>query len=100
MDCIDVYAAGFHNVVASSGTAFTETQVRLLGRFSKDVVVSFDPDSAGVAATDRSLGSLVAEEFKIKILSLEEGYDPDLFIRMKGAAANAQALADASKYCD
>ncbi len=100
MDCISVYAAGFHNVVASSGTAFTETQVRLLGRFSKDIVVSFDPDSAGVAATDRSLGLLVAEEFKIKILSLEEGYDPDLFIRKKGAAAYAQALKDAPKYFD
>jgi DNA primase len=100
MDCISVYAAGFHNVVASSGTAFTETQVRLLGRFSKDIVVNFDPDTAGAAATDRSLGMLVAEEFKIKILSLEEGYDPDLFIRKKGAAAYAQALQGAPKYFD
>jgi DNA primase len=100
MDCVSVYAAGFHNVVASSGTAFTETQVRLLGRFSKDIVVNFDPDTAGAAATDRSLGMLVAEEFKIKILSLEEGYDPDLFIRKKGAAAYTQALQNAPKYFD
>src|SRR5207244_3555995 len=47
MDCISVSAAGFHNVVASSGTAFTEPQARLLGRFSKNVVVNFDPDAAG-----------------------------------------------------
>jgi DNA primase len=100
MDSISVYAAGFHNVVASSGTAFSETQVRLLGRFSKDIVVNFDPDTAGAAATDRSLGLLVAEEFKIKILSLEEGYDPDLFIRKKGAAVYAQALQSAPKYFD
>jgi DNA primase len=100
MDCISVYAAGFHNVVASSGTAFTETQVRLLSRFSKDIVLNFDPDTAGEAAADRSLGMLVAEEFKIKILSLEEGYDPDLFIRKKGAAAYAQALQNAPKYFD
>ncbi len=43
MDCISVFAAGFHNVIASSGTAFTEIQARLLGRFSKNVVVNFDP---------------------------------------------------------
>jgi DNA primase len=100
VDCISVYAAGFHNVVASSGTAFSETQVRQLGRFSKDIVVNFDPDTAGAAATDRSLGMLVAEEFKIKILRLEEGYDPDLFIRKKGAAEYAQALQHAPKYFD
>ena len=47
MDCISVYAAGFHNVIASSGTAFTELQAKLLGRFSKNAVVSFDPDTAG-----------------------------------------------------
>ena len=46
MDCISVYAAGFHNVIASSGTAFTEIQAKLLGRFSKNVVVNFDPDTA------------------------------------------------------
>lgn len=100
MDCISVYAAGFHNVVASSGTAFTETQVRLLGRFSKDIVINFDPDTAGAAATDRSLGMLVSEDFHVKILRLEEGYDPDLFIRKKGAPAYAQALRGAPKYFD
>src|SRR5260370_27601181 len=46
MDSIAVYSAGFHNVVASSGTAFSETQVRLLGRFSKDLVVNFAPPAS------------------------------------------------------
>lgn len=100
MDCIAVYSAGFHNVVASSGTAFSETQVRTLGRFSKDIIVNFDPDTAGAAATDRSLNLLVAEEFKIKILRLEEGYDPDLFIRKRGAEAYARALKSAPYYFD
>ncbi|HZQ95450.1 MAG TPA: CHC2 zinc finger domain-containing protein, partial [Candidatus Sulfotelmatobacter sp.] len=54
MDCISVYAAGFHNVIASSGTAFTELQAKLLGRFSKNVVVNFDPDTAGAKATERT----------------------------------------------
>src|SRR3984893_17693051 len=92
MDCISVYAAGFHNVIASSGTAFTELQAKLLGRFSKNVVVNFDPDTAGAKATERTLGLLVEEEFQIKVLTLESGFDPDLFIRRKGKDAYAGAL--------
>src|SRR5882724_7742837 len=98
MDCIAVYSAGFHNVIASSGTAFTETQVRLLGRFSKNIVVNFDPDIAGAAATDKSLGMLVEEEFNVRILRLEAGFDPDLFIRKQGAEAYARALKGAPRY--
>jgi DNA primase len=100
MDCISVYAAGFHNVIASSGTAFTETQVRLLSKFSKDIVVNFDPDTAGAAATDRSLSMLVQEEFNIRILRLESGFDPDLFVRRKGAAAYKDAIKGSVKYFD
>jgi DNA primase len=100
MDCIAVYSAGFHNVAASSGTAFTETQVRLLGRFSKDIVVNFDPDTAGAAATDKSLGMLLEEEFNIRVLRLEAGFDPDLFIRRNGAEAYARALKGSLKYFD
>jgi DNA primase len=100
MDCIAVYSAGFHNVAASSGTAFTETQVRLLGRFSKDIVVNFDPDTAGAAATDKSLGMLLEEEFNIRVLRLESGFDPDLFIRKNGPEAYAHALKSSLKYFD
>jgi len=77
MDCISVFAAGFHNVIASSGTAFTAAQAGLLGRFSKQVVVNFDPDAAGAKATERTLGLLIEEEFDIKVLTLEPGFDPD-----------------------
>ena len=100
MDCISVYSAGFHNVIASSGTAFSEAQVRLLGRFSKQLYVNFDPDTAGAAATDRSLATLVEEEFNIRILRLETGFDPDLFIRHKGSKAYAEALKGAANYFD
>ena len=100
MDCISVYAAGFKNVIASSGTAFTETQVRLLGRFTKNIVVNFDPDTAGAAATDKSLGMLLEEEFNVRVLRLESGFDPDLFIRKNGPQAYKQALASSSKYFD
>jgi DNA primase len=100
MDCISVYTAGFRNVIASSGTAFTELQARLLGRFSKNIVVNFDPDTAGAAAAERSLALLVSEEFQIKVLTLEAGFDPDLFIRRKGKAAYGEALRHSQKYFD
>jgi DNA primase len=100
MDCISVYAAGFHNVIASSGTAFTELQAKLLGRFSKNVVVNFDPDTAGAKATERTLGLLVEEEFAIRVLTLETGFDPDLFIRRKGKDAYGAALKNSQKYFD
>ena len=100
MDCIAVYAAGFHNVIASSGTAFTELQAKLLGRFSKNIVVNFDPDTAGARATERTLGLLVEEEFNIKVLTLETGFDPDLFIRRKGKDAYVEALRNSQRYFD
>ena len=100
MDCISVYAAGFHNVIASSGTAFTELQAKLLGRFAKQVIVNFDPDTAGARATERTLGLLVEEEFNIRVLTLETGFDPDLFIRRKGKDAYGAALNNSQKYFD
>jgi DNA primase len=100
MDCISVYAAGFHNVIASSGTAFTELQAKLLGRFTKNVVVNFDPDTAGAKATERTLGLLIEEEFTIKVLTLEQGFDPDLYIRRKGKDEYENALRHSQKYFD
>ncbi|MGB9233223.1 MAG: DNA primase, partial [Terriglobales bacterium] len=100
MDCISVYAAGFHNVIASSGTAFTELQAKLLGRYSKQIIVNFDPDTAGARATERTLSLLVEEEFNIRVLTLETGFDPDLFIRRKGKDAYGAALKHSQKYFD
>ena len=100
MDCISVYAAGFHNVIASSGTAFTELQAKLLARFSKNVVVNFDPDTAGAKAAERTIGLLVEEEFTTKVLTLEQGFDPDLYIRRKGKDAYQDALRHSQKYFD
>lgn len=98
MDCISVSAAGFHNVIASSGTAFTAAQAALLGRFSKNVIVNFDPDTAGAKATERTLALLVEEEFDIRVLTLETGLDPDLYVRRKGKDAYAAALRNSQKY--
>ena len=100
MDCISVFAAGLHNVIASSGTAFTAAQAALLGRFSKQAVVNFDPDAAGAKATERTLGLLIEEEFDIRVLTLESGLDPDLFVRRKGKDAYTAALKNSQKYFD
>jgi DNA primase len=98
MDCISVFAAGFHNVIASSGTAFTGAQAGLLARFSKQAVVNFDPDAAGAKATERTLGLLIEEEFDIRVLTLEPGFDPDLYVRRKGKDAYAAALKKSHRY--
>ncbi len=100
MDCISLFAAGIQNVIASSGTAFTELQARLLARFSRRIFVNFDPDTAGAAAAERSLSLLVQEDFQIKVITLEPGFDPDLFIRRKGKQAYEEVLRHAPKYFD
>ncbi len=87
MDCISVYMAGIRNVLAISGTAFTETQVRLLGRFTKRVIVNFDPDTAGATAAEKSIALLTEEDFDVKLVTLEGGLDPDRFVREKGIQA-------------
>jgi DNA primase len=75
-------------------------QAKLLGRFSKNVVVNFDPDTAGAKATERTLSLLVEEEFQIKVLTLEQGFDPDLYIRRKGKDAYGEAMRGSQKYFD
>ena len=100
MDCIAVATAGFENVVASCGTSLTESQVRLLGRYSRRVVVSYDPDSAGLAATERSLALLLEEGFQAQVLALPGAMDPDTFIRRQGAEAYRKLLDSAPSYLD
>lgn len=100
MDCISVYMAGVHNVLATSGTAFTEMQARLLGRFTKRVVLNFDPDTAGAGAAEKSIGLLTEEDFEIKVIALEGGLDPDRFVRERGIQAYMEALRGAKRYSD
>jgi DNA primase len=100
MDCIAVASSGIENVVASCGTSLTESQVRLLGRNSRRVVVNYDPDSAGVAATERSLALLLEAGFEVKVLALSGGLDPDAFIRRNGAPAYREALSASPSYLD
>src|SRR5690348_2010015 len=100
MDCIAVNSCGIDNVIASCGTSFTEAQIRLLARYSRRVVVNYDPDSAGVAATERSLNALLEAGFEVKVLTLPGGLDPDSFIREQGEAEYRRLLAAAPGYVD
>ena len=76
MDAIAVARAGFGNVVASCGTALAESQIKLLGRFTKRVIVNYDPDFAGQAATERSLSALLEQDFEVRVLALPETGGP------------------------
>jgi len=100
MDCISVYMAGIQNVLAVSGTAFTEQQVRLLRRFTKRVIVNFDPDTAGANAAEKSIALLTEEDFDVKIVTLEGGLDPDRFVREHGIQAYGAALRGARRNSD
>jgi DNA primase len=86
MDFIIPFQHGVDNVVASLGTSLTPQQVELLGRFTREVVVSYDPDSAGLAAAQRSLDLFLEGDFRVKVLRLPAGQDPDVFVRTAGPA--------------
>ncbi len=100
MDAIAVARAGFANVVASCGTALAEAQIKLLGRFTRRIVVNYDPDAAGQAATERSLMLLLEKEFDVRVLALPGGADPDKFLQQQGATAYRKLLSQAPPYLD
>jgi len=100
MDCISVFMRGIQNVIATSGTAFTEQQVGLLRRQTTNVVVNFDPDAAGANAAEKSISLLTEEGFTIKVVTLDGGLDPDRFIRERGVEAYAAAIRGARRQSD
>ncbi len=104
MDVIGVARAGIANVVASCGTSLTETQIKLLARFTHRVIVNYDPDSAGEAATERSLALLLEQNFEVRVLALPpidgKPADPDSYVQKKGADAYRELLSKAPAYVD
>jgi DNA primase len=104
MDAIAVARAGISNVVASCGTSLAEPQIKLLGRFTRHVIVNYDPDAAGQSATERSLALLLEQDFEVRVLALppigSKKADPDLFIREKGAEEYLKLLKEAPPYVD
>ncbi len=100
MDAIAVARAGISNVVASCGTSLAEPQIKLLGRFTKRVIVNYDPDNAGQAATERSISILLEQDFEVRVLALPGKADPDKFIREQGADAYMKLLKESPPYVD
>ncbi|MED5354817.1 MAG: DNA primase [Bacteroidota bacterium] len=82
-DVIKLYQKGIKNVVASSGTALTENQIRLISRLTKNVTVLFDGDSAGSRATLRGIDIILEQGMNVRICNLPEGEDPDSFANSK-----------------
>ena len=99
-DVAQALQAGISNVVASSGTALTPAQARLLKRFTAKVVLSFDPDAAGQGAAARTSELLVSEGFSVNVAMLPAGDDPDTFIRRHGGAAYQEQLRNSRPYLD
>lgn len=83
-DVITPMQEGLSNIVCSSGTALTTEQIRLLKRYTKNVVVVYDADTAGQLATLRSLDLFLEEEMQVSVVDLPKGFDPDLFVRKLG----------------
>lgn len=102
LDSIIPFQEGIHNIVASLGTALTDGQVRLLRRYmdQPQIVVNFDPDSAGQAATMRSIDVLLAEGFKVNILAMPTNQDPDAFVRGHGVERFRELLKTTQPYLD
>lgn len=100
LDFIIPYQEGLKNIVASLGTALTLEQVRLLKRYTHNVVLVYDADSAGEMATLRSLDIFIEEEMQVKIASLPKGFDPDSFVRKFGIEKFKEAIAQASTLFD
>lgn len=95
MDVVSLHQAGIKNAVASLGTALTANQATLIKRFTKNVILSYDSDSAGQNAADRGLDILYNEGLKAKVLKVPEGKDPDEFIKKNGRKAFAAAIENA-----
>ena len=93
IDCIRCHIAGFRNVVASQGTAFTPEHARLLKRYASSVLIVLDADAAGEKAALRTAELLLAEEMDVSVAALPPGEDPDSLILGKGPAA-FQAVLD------
>ena len=100
MDAISLYQGGVRNVAASLGTALTENQTRLLKRYTKNVVLSYDADAAGQNAAMRGIEILNKDGCKVRVLHVTDGKDPDEFIKKNGREAFLKLIEGALPYID
>ena len=100
MDLITLHQYGITNVVASLGTALTTNQARLLRRYADKVIISYDADIAGQAATMRGLDILKDAGFDVRVLSIPQGKDPDEYVRSNGKDAFIKLINGAESLID
>lgn len=100
MDVISLYQHGIRNVSASLGTALTENQARLIKRYTKNVILSYDADQAGQNAALRGLDILYGENCRAKVLKVTDGKDPDEFIKKQGKSEFKKLMEKAVPYGD
>ncbi|MBS1524223.1 MAG: DNA primase [Bacteroidetes bacterium] len=86
-DVLSVHQAGIENVVASSGTSLTVEQIRLIGRFTKNITILYDGDAAGIKASLRGLDMILEEGLNVKVVLFPDGHDPDSYVRLVGTNA-------------
>ncbi|WP_294722344.1 DNA primase [Prevotella sp.] len=96
-DVISMHQCGIENVVANSGTALSFYQIRLLHRFTENIVLLYDGDAAGIHAAMRGIDMLLSEAMKVKVLLLPDGDDPDSFARKHTADDFRQYILDHQK---
>ena len=100
MDVISLYQSGIRNVSASLGTALTESQAKLLKRYTQNIVLSYDADQAGINAALRGIDILHKEHCKVKVLHVTDGKDPDEFVKKNGKLAFKKLIDEALPYAD
>ena len=100
MDAISLYQNGVRNVTASLGTALTENQAKLINRYTKNVILSYDADAAGQKAALRGIEVLRGENCKVKVLHVTDGKDPDEYIKKNGREAFLRLTENALPYID
>ncbi len=100
MDVVSLYQSGIRNVSASLGTALTENQAKLIKRYTRNVILSYDADQAGQNAALRGLDILYGENCRAKVLKVTDGKDPDEFVKKNGRKAFAELMDTAMPYGD
>jgi DNA primase len=100
LDLIALFEAGFTNVVAPQGTAFTQNQARILKRYVGEVVLCFDADEAGQKAGERSLDALLHNDLIVRVAEIPPGEDPDSLIRREGKEEFEKRIAAARDFFD
>ena len=96
-DVISLHQAGIENVVASSGTSLTVEQIRLIGRFTQNITVLYDGDTAGIKASLRGMDMILEEGLNVKLVVFPEGEDPDSYVQKIGSEAFVQHIHDSAK---